>query len=359
MRANGVTPSPRASRHRGGPRLFEIRDEYLQDLAARVSKNYLYGVRYRLEIMLDQIGNLPIAELKAMDVIRFRNAMKAEGASHATCNSYTHHTFKAMIRWAHDSGLTRSNPVHGLRRLPLNPESATFRRRPLTEEEIARFLIAAKADDDEFAGFEALRSIKRIPQTPMWVGFLETGARWNELRQLTWRDIDFERAVLTLRAENTKSRKARVIPIREVVVRRLQSLYDLHHGTLGSPPERGAHVFLTPQGKIWPQLTRNMMRIFNRVLERAKIARIDSEGGKLDIHALRHTYASRLCRAGVGLVHAQNILGHSDPRLTAAIYTHLDVEDLRKAVLVLPSTAAAPAARQVQQPTDLVQAPPT
>ena len=55
-------------------------------------------------------------------------------------------------------------------------------------------------------------------------------------------------------------------------------------------------------------------------------------------HQLRHTFASRLCRAGVGLVHAQNLLGHSDPRLTAAIYTHLDVEDLRRAVQILPSS---------------------
>src|SRR5262249_21656806 len=193
--------------------------------------------------------------------------------------------------------------------LPLNAGSATFRRRPLTEEEIARFLTASMADDEAFARFEAKRSIKRIPQTPMWVGFLETGARWNELRQLTWRDIDFERAVLTLRAENTKSRKTRLIPIRAGFLAGLRSLYILHGETLGSTPERGAHVFLTPQGKVWPQLTRNMMRIFDRVLERAKIPRVDDEGGKLDIHALRHTYASRLCRAGVGLVHAQNILG--------------------------------------------------
>jgi site-specific recombinase XerD len=61
------------------------------------------------------------------------------------------------------------------------------------------------------------------------------------------------------------------------------------------------------------------LRIFNRVINRAKIPRVDAEGGKIDIHALRHTFASRLCRSGVGLVHAQNLLGHSDPRLTAAI----------------------------------------
>lgn len=52
----------------------------------------------------------------------------------------------------------------------------------------------------------------------------------------------------------------------------------------------------------------------------------------IDIHVLRHTFASELGRAEVGLTQAQALLGHSDPRLTSAIYTHLGVEDLRGAV---------------------------
>lgn len=331
--------TPPTTSPRTGPTLFEIRVEYLRDLALRVSPHYYTGAKSRLAIMLAQIGNLPVSELRAMDVIRFRNTLKASGASHATCNSYTHHTFKAMMRWAFDAGLTTSNPVHGLKRLPQNRECATFRRRALTEEEIRRFVAAAEADDSEFDRIEALRNVRRIPQTPIWIGFLETGARWNELRQLTWRDVDFERAVLTLRAENTKSRKTRAIPLREGFLVRLRALAKLHETILGQPPHRGANVFLSPRGDVWARPSCNVMRVFDRVLERAKIPRVDPEGGKLDIHALRHTFASRLCRAGVGLVHAQNLLGHSDPRLTAAIYTHLDVEDLRKAVQTLPSTA--------------------
>lgn len=335
-----VLPPPQAQPQstRAGPTLIEVRNEYLQDLALRVTKLYFEGVRSRLEIMLAQIGDLQISELKAMDVIRFRNTLKASGASHSTCNSYTHHTFKAMLRWAHDAGLTDSNPVHGLKRLPQSRECATFRRRALTEEEIGRFIAASEHDDHEFARVEALRSVRRIPQAPLWVGFLETGARWNELRQLLWRDIDFERAALTLRAENTKSRRTRVIPVREGFLLRLRALTKVHEAIQGRPAERGANVFLSPQGEVWPRPSCNVMRIFHRILVRAQIPRLDADGGKLDIHALRHTFASRLCRAGVGLVHAQNLLGHSDPRLTAAIYTHLDVEDLRRAVQFLPAS---------------------
>jgi integrase len=43
-----------------------------------------------------------------------------------------------------------------------------------------------------------------------------------------------------------------------------------------------------------------------------------------------------MARAGAALVQAQRVLGHSDPKTTARIYTHLDVEDLRAAVQPLP-----------------------
>jgi len=78
------------------------------------------------------------------------------------------------------------------------------------------------------------------------------------------------------------------------------------------------------------------MRILNRLLVRARIPKIDPEGRKIDIHALRHTAASRLARNGVPLAHTQRILGHSDPKLTAVVYTHLDVEDLRASIERIP-----------------------
>jgi integrase len=80
------------------------------------------------------------------------------------------------------------------------------------------------------------------------------------------------------------------------------------------------------------------MRIFNRLLIAAGIERLDANGRKLDIHALRHTMASRLARNGVGLVQAQRLLGHSDPKLTAAVYSHLDVDDLRRAIERVPES---------------------
>jgi len=60
-------------------------------------------------------------------------------------------------------------------------------------------------------------------------------------------------------------------------------------------------------------------------------------------HDLRGTTATLLARAGVPLVVAQRILRHSDPRLTANIYTRVDLSDLQAGIdkMGIPGAVAA------------------
>ena len=91
-------------------------------------------------------------------------------------------------------------------------------------------------------------------------------------------------------------------------------------------------VFLSPEARPLSRATNNIMRVFDRLLEAAGIAREDEHGRKLDVHALRHTAASRFARNGAPLAVTQRILGHSDPKLTARVYVHLGVEEMRGVV---------------------------
>lgn len=61
-------------------------------------------------------------------------------------------------------------------------------------------------------------------------------------------------------------------------------------------------------------------------------------------HDLRGTTATLLARAGVGLVVAQRILRHSDPRLTPNIYSRVDLADLQAGIdrMGIPGAPAAP-----------------
>jgi integrase len=237
-------------------------------------------------------------------------------------------------------GLISRAPVGEIDRLPEREKDQRYRRRAMSESEITRFLTAAQDDDRRNAkrhaygqvyGSAGLRRIPRVPQTPLWRALIETGARWSELTRCNWADVDLHGRVLTLRAANTKAGKTRRVPLLEGLVADLVRLRAFG----GGAEDR---VFLAPGCVPWGRPTTNAMRIFNRVLERAGIARVDDQGRKLDIHALRTTCGSRMARNGAGIVHTQQLLGHSSITLTERHYTDLGVEEIRAAMQAMPAT---------------------
>ena len=317
-----------------------IQREYLDDLKCRVSPSHYKNVKSRLDRTVAALHLGDIRELQPVQVIRYRNQQREEGASNRTANLVVD-SLCAMFAWALGCGLITTNPLRNVRRLPDGAGHQRYRRRALSDVEIARFLEAAEQDDRETAegwwlngGGEAdhRRRGQRVPQAPLWFAFLETGARWSELTRTRWVDFDLEQKTLILRAETTKSKKRRVLPLRQQLATALKDLRQVHERVLGRLPEGADAVFLTPEAARWMKPTNNAMRLFHRVLKRAGIPRLDTEGRKIDIHSLRHTFGSRLARNGVGLVQVQRLMGHSDPKLTAQVYTHLDVEDLRQEV---------------------------
>ncbi|MBK8172765.1 MAG: site-specific integrase [Sandaracinaceae bacterium] len=231
----------------------------------------------------------------------------------------------------------------------------------MSEGEIERFLNASREDDSDgdarvsaeltiskgWKGLDFARKPRtvRVPQTPLWSALIETGARWSELTNTTWNDLDVERRALTLRAETTKSGRSRMVPLRSEMVETLLALRAVHQQRHKRITRSTDRIFLSPEGSDWRRDTAGVRRILHRILERAGIDRRDEQGKCVDIHALRHTAASRMAARGVPITIAQKVLGHSDPKLTAAVYTHLEVEDLRVAVDERP-TKSTPAMEQ-------------
>jgi len=308
--------------------LAEVVGEYTADLEPRVSPRHFKQVKSRLDRTVAVLDGLRVRDLKPMHVVRFRNEAVAAGASHRTANLLVT-TLQSALRWAVENEVVAHNPIAHVRKLPETADHRKCRRRAMTDDDILRFLRAAEDDDERCA---LLWDYHRVPQAPLWMALLETAARYGELTKATWADFDAKARVLVLRAESTKSRKQRAVPLRDEMANRLQALRRFHEAVYNRIPRASEPIFLSPEGR--PQLwhTANVMRVFHRLLRAAGIRKVDAEGRKLDIHALRHTAATRFARRGVPLVHAQRILGHSDPKLTAQAYTHLDVEDLRAAV---------------------------
>lgn len=96
-----------------------------------------------------------------------------------------------------------------------------------------------------------------------------------------------------------------------------------------------------------------LIRIFDRDLVFAGLARIEMRCGKevviktddcgrtIDVHALRHTFGTHLSKAGVPLRTAQAAMRHSDPSLTANVYTDPKLLDVAGAVASLPDLPLA------------------
>ena len=78
-----------------------------------------------------------------------------------------------------------------------------------------------------------------------------------------------------------------------------------------------------------------LRRILDRDLAAAGISKRDEHGRTLNVHALRHTFASLLSRGGVSPRTAQAAMRHSDINLTMQTYTDPKLLDVRGAIDVL------------------------
>ncbi|MDA1166474.1 MAG: site-specific integrase [Planctomycetota bacterium] len=80
----------------------------------------------------------------------------------------------------------------------------------------------------------------------------------------------------------------------------------------------------------------SLLRALNRGLAAAGIPKTEDRGRVVDVHAMRMTLATMLNNAGVAPRTAQEIMRHSDIRLTMATYTDARMLNVRGALHELP-----------------------
>ncbi len=188
----------------------------------------------------------------------------------------------------------------------------------------------------------------------IYKALLLTGLRKGELASLTVGQLDLEalQPYAVLNAADEKNRHGADIPLRADLVAdlrtflagRLATIQDAARLRLGEPvPMRlppTTPVFNVPAG---------MVRILDRDLKAAGIAKRDERGRTVDVHAMRHTFGTHLSKGGVPLRTAQAAMRHSTPTLTANVYVDpklLDVAGALNSLPLLPLEAEPQAERQ-------------
>ncbi len=120
-----------------------------------------------------------------------------------------------------------------------------------------------------------------------------------------------------------KGDKERLVPVSPRALKEID-LYMPDRNALSIQPGNEDILFLNRRGKM---LTRNM--VFTIIRELAQAAGIKKT---VSPHTFRHSFATHLVEGGADLRAVQEMLGH-ESITTTEIYTHLDREYLREAII--------------------------
>lgn len=155
----------------------------------------------------------------------------------------------------------------------------------------------------------------------------ETGLRAGELCGITLDDLDLERRLLFVRQSAWRGKLGD--PKTETSIRAVklsaQACEQLSGFLKSWRPNERRLLFATRNGTPW-DANLLLKRKFKPLLDTLGI-RVPKGNG---FHAFRHANATMMDRFGTPLKVRQERLGHSDPRITQTVYTHVASEDSRK-----------------------------
>lgn len=299
-----------------------VEQQYAADLGTRAEARSIKDARLAFQRFRADTGARVVRDVTVALAMQWRQARSSKGAANKTLNTSCGY-LSAGLELAVRMGQLATNPLASLQGLPTTGRHQKRHPRALSDWEIGR-LLAAGAEIDREAR-------KGIPREPLLRALILTGARWSELISTTWGDLDAERAVLTLRAETTKTSRERVIPLDRGLLETLLELPALVAAVKGARPRPTERIFLAPRGRPWPKHTGGFADFLDECLERSGV---DPNG--VSTHSLRHTFITRLARNGVSVASAQYLAGHATPTMTLRVYSHLRAEEARGAIDNLP-----------------------
>lgn len=277
--------------------LGEYRQPKIKDL-----NRYRRFATSNLRRALPILGALRADAVKAAELDRLRDELARSCSPGSAGLTFTF--LKTAFAWAARLGILASNPLHRVQ--APRPRSAEVEY--LSADEVVALL--ATADRRAAAGGLA----ERLLRGAVYLA-LHAGLRKGELLGLRWRDLDLTSRRLTIRssfATTPKGGKPRHLRLPAVVVPVLQALAK------ECPP--------TPEGLVFPRLHRGLWGMYATTSSMLGLPALLAAAGCRPVarswHALRHTFASHYIMQGGSILALQQMLGHSDLKMTA-IYAHL------------------------------------
>lgn len=254
----------------------------------------------------------PLRTLTGTDIDRFVVARSTE-VSRQTLQ-HTVAALRAFLRWCHDLGEipVRLDAIDTPRtyRGELPPRALEWSAVQALLRSIDR---ASKSGERDFAILHLMAHY---------------GLRPSEIALLRIDSIDWTRA--TLRVEQRKTQSDLVLPIAPATVKALRRYLRRDRNRRHEALEQTT-LFLRERCPISPLKNTGVYEIFVKRLKES-----GQDPTRYSAYSLRHAFAMRLLRRGVGIKAIGDVLGHRDLESTC-VYLRLDIDALRDVALEVPA----------------------
>ena len=292
--------------------------EYLLDyfIADRLpSKATIKHYKFVVGLFVKDTNITDVREITKLTVNQWRNKVFSR-ASASTCNNYIRH-LKSLFNCALEDELIETNPFA---KVKLITDHKKLDRTTNTNNVAEAIAFLREEEQDYMPGW-------------FWVSVIltlyYTGMRRKQLVRLCWRDIDFNRRIIQLRAESSKNKREWEIPLNVNILNELIALKKFTWDLLGREEEniddqQVFNITLFNSRYSGEKMTEAQVSGFFRNLS-------EKLGFKLSTHRFRHRLASELVNKKEDVKLVQNLLGHTNI-LTTYGYVTPDMGKIRALV---------------------------
>jgi site-specific recombinase XerD len=299
-------------------------------------------------------GITKLGEITEEKVNAFLSGLIDKDRSARTIGSYAQ-SIKGFTRWAAKAGKLQTNPLQNVTK-PSSESDRRLVRRYLSHDEWSWLEHATKLSPLRF-------NMPGRERSALYALAIQTGLRSGELRSLTRGKLNLtaKPPFVLAAANSTKNKKQARQYIQPELAAELLELVE--HKKAGDPvfalPHESTIVDMIREDidrarKCWlDTIEDNQARIEAEESDFLRV--LNSEGEKLDFHALRHTTATWLIASGADVKSVQSVMRHSNIKLTLDRYGHLfpgaEADAVSRLRDVFANAKKVPAKAKTAEPT--------
>jgi integrase/recombinase XerD len=281
--------------------LLDLRNAFTQNLESS-GRAHATVIAYGKDVeqiiqFLAEKGKTSLPDITSEDIEEFKELLKKQRYTGKSISRKIN-SIKSFFRFLINEGLITDNPAE----VVVHPKYDQTPPRVLSKLEYRALRDACRSDIRIYAIVEVL---------------LQTGMRISELSSLQVPEVDIERGVIYIKAQN--SREARKVPLNAAAKSALQEYMRVR------PRAREKTMFLTKTCR--PFLVRNIRTAIDRYFRLAGI-----KDGK--VNDLRHTFIIEQLKAGTPLVYVSQLVGHKRITTTEKYLKLIEAPDMNPSVKI-------------------------